>query len=306
MSWMDEDNYGDSGGTFYGSTDGPMDDSDPFFTNEQQTYPEPNTYGYNSTPWGASQEADDSLYNYQSFYPDQGYSDLPQQQDQGFLSNMFSGNTALPAAPAQAQGQTLAPALAPSAQGQQGGITSILSQLFGGGSKLLAGLVEGNQNKKKQAAYNNILSSPTKIASNSPFDPFNSERPFYQQQARQTVTDPYSSPIVRNQINEIQRQQNIKDAAAGRRSNMIGSAPGVMAAQAKVAQDYLTQMLNAGGSKIDPAAKEIAALQTGAANAGVNGYLSPMSSALGNMGQSYQNEDTLGQILAALQQQKAR
>ena len=48
-----------------------------------------------------------------------------------------------------------------------------------------------------------------------------------------------SSPIVRQQIDQINAAQARKDAASGRRSNMAGSAPATMAAAGGVINDYL-------------------------------------------------------------------
>lgn len=255
--------------------------SEDYQTNDTSAqYNEPNTYGY-----GQTSNMDQSQYDpYQTDWQDnvgitQNQSFNPQAQPEWY-QNLLSGagTQALPQVPQQSQNS---------------GMTSILSQLFGGGGKLLAGLMEGAQNKKKQQAYNQIAKNPS-------LDPFATERPFYQQQARQAVIDPYSSPMVKAQIDNVQREQNIRDAAAGRRSNMISSQPGVMAAQAKIAQSYLDQMLHAGGSQQSPDGKSIAAALMGGANAGVNGYASPLASALGYTSQASNNNDQLVNALKQL------
>lgn len=159
-----------------------------------------------------------------------------------------------------------------------GGIQSTLSSLFQGGlnnpliGKGLSALMEGYQNKQKQSALNKIAASS---------DPWGSQRPFYQQQAQQAVIDPYSSPIVKAQIEQLQRAQSIKDAAAGRRSNALTSSPAVMAQMAQIAQQYQNQMAQQGGAGIAPSAAGIGAATSGA-QAGINGYLSPLAALLGN------------------------
>jgi len=176
-----------------------------------------------------------------------------------------------------------------------GGIQNTLSSLFQGGlnnpliGKGLSALMEGYQNKQKQAAMN-------KIAAGS--DPWGSQRPFYQQQAKQAVTDPYSSPIVKAQVEQLQRAQSIKDAAAGRRSNMLTSSPAVMAQMAQIAQHYQNQMAQQGGAGIAPSAAGISAATSGA-DAGINGYISPLLSLLGNTQRTSTNSSTNG--LEALQ-----
>ena len=159
-----------------------------------------------------------------------------------------------------------------------GSIENTLSSIFSGGmnnpliGKGLSALMEGYQNKQKQAAMN-------KIAAGS--DPWGSQRPFYQQQAKQAVMNPYDSPIVKAQIEQLQREQSIKDAAAGRRSNTLTSSPAVMAEMARIAQQYQNQMAQQGGAGIAPSAAGIGAATSGA-QAGINGYLSPLAALLGN------------------------
>jgi hypothetical protein len=173
-----------------------------------------------------------------------------------------------------------------------GGIQQALAGIFSGAQnnplvgKGISALFEGYQNKKKQAAMNSIASNPA-------LDPFGSQRGFYQQQAQQTVTNPYDSPIVKAQITQLQNAQNIKDAAAGRRSNSLTSSPAVMAEMAKIAQQYQAQMAQQGGANFAPNGSAIAQAQTGGVNSGVNGYISPLLTALGWNNQSNQNKQAL-------------
>lgn len=176
-----------------------------------------------------------------------------------------------------------------------GGIQSTLANLFQGGinnpllGKGLSALLEGYQNKQKRAAM-------AKIASGA--DPFGSQRPFYQEQARAAVTNPYDSPIVKAQIEQLQNAQSIKDAAAGRRSNMLTSSPAVMAEMARIAQSYQQQMAQQGGANIAPSASSVGAATSGA-QAGINGYVSPLLALLGNTQRTATNSSTEG--LEALQ-----
>ena len=151
--------------------------------------------------------------------------------------------------------------------------------------------MEGVQNKKKQSAMR---------ANASQLDPWGSQRGFYQQQAQSAVTDPFSSPIVKAQVEQLQNAQNIKDAAAGRRSNVLTSSPAVMAQMAQIAQGYQNQMAQQGGSGIAPSAAGISAATSGA-DAGINGYISPLLSLLGNTQQTNTNDSVLANLT---QQQK--
>jgi len=175
-----------------------------------------------------------------------------------------------------------------------GDIKNYLSNLFSTGgagaqggllAKGLAALVEGNQNKQRASAAQSMATNPA-------LDPFGSQRAFYQQQAQQAVTNPYSSPIVQQQVSAMQHAQDIKDAAAGRRSNQLTSAPAVLAAQAKIAQDYQQQMATQGGAGIAPNQQLATILQNGS-NAGINGYMSPLANAYGNASQTASNTNTL-------------
>ena len=160
-----------------------------------------------------------------------------------------------------------------------GSISQTLSGLFnnpqalGMAGKGVAALFEGYQNKKKAAAMQQLAKNPA-------LDPFGSQRSFYQQQAQQAVTNPYDSPIVKAQIEQLQNAQNIKDAAAGRRSNMLTSSPAVMAEMAKIAQNYQQQMAVQGGANIAPSGGLADILSKGTTY-DANGYISPILSAAG-------------------------
>ena len=160
-----------------------------------------------------------------------------------------------------------------------GSISQTLSGLFnnpqalGMAGKGVAALFEGYQNKKKAEAMQ-------KLAKNPALDPFGSQRQFYQQQAQQAVTNPYDSPIVKAQIEQLQNAQNIKDAQAGRRSNMLTSSPAVMAEMAKIAQNYQQQMAVQGGANIAPSGGLAEILSKGTTY-DTNGYISPLLTAAG-------------------------
>ena len=139
--------------------------------------------------------------------------------------------------------------------------------------KGIAALFEGYQNKKKAEAMQ-------KLAKNPALDPFGSQRQFYQQQAQQAVTNPYDSPIVKAQIAQLQNAQNIKDAQAGRRSNMLTSSPAVMAEMAKIAQNYQQQMAVQGGANIAPSGG-LADILSKSTTYDANGYISPLLTAAG-------------------------
>ena len=166
-----------------------------------------------------------------------------------------------------------------------GSISTTLSSIFNNpnamklGTMGLSALLEGYQNKKKAAAMKQAAKQ---------IDPWASQRPFYQQQAQAAVTNPYDSPIVKAQIEQLQREQDIKDAAAGRRSNSLTSSPAVMAEMARIAQAYQAQMANQGGATIQPSG--LAQTLGAASTYDVNGYLSPLAALLGNYAQSNVNK----------------
>ena len=156
-----------------------------------------------------------------------------------------------------------------------GSISTTLANIFNNpnamkmGAAGLSALMEGYQNKKKAAAMQQAVKQ---------IDPWASQRPFYQQQAQAAVTNPYDSPIVKAQIEQLQNAQNIKDAAAGRRSNSLTSSPAVMAEMARIAQAYQAQMANQGGATIQPSG--LAQTLDRASSYDTNGYLAPLSSIL--------------------------
>jgi hypothetical protein len=181
---------------------------------------------------------------------------------------------------------------------QTGGIQDLLSRIFSGKigentTRGLAALMEGYQNKKKAAGIQNIVNQNRQT-----LDPFGSQRPQYQQELSRAVTDPYSAPIVANQVNQIADAQARKDAAAGRRSNSAGSAPAVLAAQAKVAQDYINSLYTPSGANIAPQGSAILSALMQGNNADVNGYLSPIMSALG-YGQKQMTLDDIKALLSS-------
>lgn len=179
-------------------------------------------------------------------------------------------------------------------------VQGFLKDLFEKGSttntmgQLAAALASGYQNKK-------LAGNMQQAAQQT--DPWASQRPFYQQQAQQAVTDPYASPIVKAQIAHLQNAQNIKDAAAGRRSNQLTSSPALMAAMAQVAQNYQKQMADQGGASINPSAS--AQLLSNAANAQSAGYLSPIAQLFGYQTGDNTNSNKLSAALQQMSQGKA-
>lgn len=159
---------------------------------------------------------------------------------------------------------------------QAGGAQEYLSKLFANPSfisKGIAALFEGQQNKKMGKRLGQVASNPA-------MDPFGSQRPFYQQQLQQSVTNPYDSPMVKAQVSNMQRMQDIKDAAAGRRSNNLSSAPGVLAAQGAIAQNYMNNLMAPAGANLRPDSGSIAQALSGAAKYDVNGSISPLIRAI--------------------------
>ena len=175
-------------------------------------------------------------------------------------------------------------------------VSSFLKDLFNKGTTAntigqgVVALASGYQNKK---LARNMQQAASKL------DPWASQRPFYQQQAQQAVTNPYDSPIVKAQIEQLQREQDIKDAAAGRRSNSLTSSPAVMAAMAQIAQQYQNQMAQQGGAGINPSAA--ANMLSSAANANASGYISPIAQLFGYQTGGNTNQYTLNDIIKAAQ-----
>lgn len=172
-----------------------------------------------------------------------------------------------------------------------GGVQNTLSGLFNNKGFVtgLGALAEGYQNKKKAAALQQMVSQ-----NRQPLDPFGSQRPFYQQQLQQAVQDPYSAPIVRDQVDALAQAQRIADAKAGRRSNNATSSPALLAAQAQVAQKYINSLYEPSGANIGPQGlSSLMSAQQQGINAGINNYLSPMSQAV----KDYQTQQDLIELV---------
>ena len=181
----------------------------------------------------------------------------------------------------------------------RGGTQDFLGKLFSNPQALLKGLAaifEGSQNKKMSKQLNSL-------GQNAAFDPFGSQRPHYQGLLKDAVANPFSSPIVAQQVAALQAAQSRKDAAAGRRSNVVGSAPQVMGASAKIAQDYINSLQRPAGAYIDPNSNALATLFQNAAKYGTSGYISPMMSALGSIFQQGGQEDSVAKMMQLMQQQ---
>ena len=172
--------------------------------------------------------------------------------------------------------------------GSEGSITSALQKLFTNPNLLgkgISALYEGYQNKKNAKTLTNAANSTT-------IDPFGSQRAQYQQELQNTIQNPYSSAIVKSQVDNLQRQQAIKDAAAGRRSNTLSTAPSMLASQAQIAQNYINQLGTLAGANIAPNSSAYANLINQASKSDTNGYISPLLSLLGNTQQSGSNAKT--------------
>ncbi len=178
-------------------------------------------------------------------------------------------------------------------------------QLSSGLGSIISALLTGKQNTKNAQQSKNIINQQQAAA-----DPFASQRPFYQQQLQQAITNPYSVPIVADQVNALKRAQDIKNAAAGRRSNSATTDPELLKAMAEVAQKYQSSLQQPAGAMIKPnmeGYKELLA----ANKLGNQGYSSPLMSALGftgqqnnnysNMNNSSMDESTLDNLVKVLQ-----
>lgn len=159
-----------------------------------------------------------------------------------------------------------------------GGISNVLSQIFSNKGLMtgLGALFEGSQNKKNAANTRQIVAQQQ-----AQQNPFGDQRAYYQQQLQNTVQNPYSQPIVQAQVQELQRAQAIKDAAAGRRSNSATSSPALAAAQAQIAQNYMNSLMTPAGANISPSGLQGLSQLVQANNQSTNGYISPLMSALG-------------------------
>ncbi len=171
--------------------------------------------------------------------------------------------------------------------GSQDMLTKILGSL--GGLKGIFGLgsalMTGQQNKQSADNTNRIVQQQQARQ-----DPFASQRPFYQQQLQQSVTNPYSSPIVADQLKAMQALQARKDAAAGRRSNTAGSNPALMAEAAKAALLNRQSLMQPAGANINPNQIGLQDL-LGASQLQTQGTMSPLMSAIGKILQGNEIQD---------------
>lgn len=177
---------------------------------------------------------------------------------------------------------------------QNAGGMDMLSKILGslGGAKGLFGLgsalFEGQQNKKNAANTNRIVEQQQARQ-----DPFASQRPFYQQQLQQSVTNPYGSAIVSDQLKAMQALQARKDAAAGRRSNTAYGNPALMAEAAKVALQDRNSLMAPAGANINPNQIGLQDL-IGASQQKTQGTISPIMSAIGKILQGNEIQDRQG------------
>ena len=176
-------------------------------------------------------------------------------------------------------------------------LTKILGGLGGlfqqkKGSSVLGALLEGYQNKQNAASTKNIIQQQQQQA-----DPFGSQRPYYQQQLQQAVADPYSSRIVQDQVSALKRAQDIKNAAAGRRSNSATTDPELLKAMADIAMKYQQSLYQPAGAGISPNMVGTQGL-IDANKQNTQGYISPLLSALGYNVGSNTNQGNTDQALA--------
>lgn len=159
----------------------------------------------------------------------------------------------------------------------QGGISQALSDLFNNKKTMtgIGALFEGFQNMQKANAMQGLASRMQ-----GAMDPFGKQRPGYQAQLAAAIQNPYSSPIVRAQVEQLQRAQAAKDAAAGRRSNSATSSPAMLAAQAQIAQNYINSLMQPAGANISPSGlSSLLPVQQSGINAGINNVISPVLAA---------------------------
>ena len=171
--------------------------------------------------------------------------------------------------------------------GSQDMLTKILGSLGGlkGMFGLGSALMTGQQNKQSADNTNRIVQQQQARQ-----DPFASQRPFYQQQLQQSVTNPYSSPIVADQLKAMQALQARKDAAAGRRSNTAYGNPALMAEAAKVALQDRQSLMQPAGANINPNQIGLQDL-LGASQLQTQGTMSPLMSAIGKILQGNEIQD---------------
>ena len=172
-------------------------------------------------------------------------------------------------------------------------------QTSSGLGSILSALLTGKQNTQNAQQSKNIINQQQAST-----DPFASQRPFYQQQLLQSVTNPYSVPIVADQVNALRKAQDIKNAAAGRRSNSATTDPELLKAMAEVAQKYQSSLYQPAGANFRPDMQGYKEL-LGANQQQTNGYVSPLLSALGFTQQQGSNsanmDSTLGNLVKVLQ-----
>ena len=191
-----------------------------------------------------------------------------------------------------------------------GGLSGLFSQQNGqrqgagvanstGLGSIISALLSGKQNTQNATQAKNIINQQQAST-----DPFASQRPFYQQQLQQAVSDPYSPKIVSDQIAALKNAQARKDAAAGRRSNSATSDPELVRAMADVAQRYQSSLYQPAGAMFRPDMTGYRELLD-ANKQQTNGYISPLLSALGFNQQSNNNsanmDSTLGNLVKVLQ-----
>lgn len=174
-----------------------------------------------------------------------------------------------------------------------------VGQTNSGLGSLISALLTGKQNTQNAQQSKNIINQQQAAT-----DPFASQRPFYQQQLQQATTNPYSVPIVADQVNALRKAQDIKNAAAGRRSNSASTDPELLKAMAEVAQKYQSSLQQPAGANFRPDMTGYKEL-LGANQQQTNGYISPLLSALGFTQQQGNNsanmESTLGNLVKVLQ-----
>lgn len=180
----------------------------------------------------------------------------------------------------------------------QGSISQVLSDLFNNKKAMtgIGALFEGFQNMQKANAMQELASKMQ-----GAMDPFGTQRAGYQTQLAAAIQNPYSSPIVRAQVEQLQRAQAAKDAAAGRRSNSATSSPALLAAQAQIAQNYINSLMTPAGANINPSGlSSLLQTQQQGINSGINGFVSPLLSAAGYNSGSNNTAADLAAIKATL------
>ena len=287
--------------------------------------------GMNDLPQNNATQVDwDNLPSFDSFNSQTDFSNqsMPDQSlwgngtDYGFskdpslLTNYFTPESygqAMQSTPAEWLQQTYTPDVSNNGWGSaMGGIGNTLAQLFQGNSGKLIGsgiaaFLEGRSNKQMASQIPQVVAQQQ--ARQSPFDAAStsidptSGRAQAMEAYKQALANPYGNRIVSDQVDALTKAQQIKDAAAGRRSNNATSSPALVAAQAQIAQKYLDSMAQQAGAGINPNMSGLSDLVS-ALKYGANGYTSPLASAAGySLGTNYtQNQqqqliDALGKLL---------